>query len=195
MKRTPLLMAAVLVMAACESEPEPDQPIDEIVVPGAAQDTVPGAGLDVVTVELHDTAGESVGTARLTQQGEGVEIAIHVMGLQPGEHGFHVHETGSCEPPDFSSAGGHFAPAGNQHGTENPQGPHAGDLPNLTVAANGMADTTFVHTNISLRRDAPNSLLREGGAALVVHEGPDDYRTDPSGDSGARVACGVIQLR
>lgn len=193
MKRTSLIMAAILVAAACESQPDVDDMPAEI--PEAQQGTAPGAPIDNVTVPLHDPAGTEVGAARLTQQGEGVEIAVRVSGLAPGMHGFHVHETGQCEPPDFSSAGGHFAPEGRQHGMENAQGPHAGDMPNIRAGDDGTADTTFVHAGISMRANDANSIFREGGTAIVVHEGPDDYRTDPSGDAGSRAACGVIGLR
>lgn len=193
MKLTPLLVTVALVTAACETDAETDMPIDDAATDAAAPASA--AAAEMVSVELLDADGQSVGTAELTQQEGGVQIAIHVMGLAAGEHGFHVHETGSCTAPDFTSAGGHFAPDGRQHGTENPDGPHAGDMPNLVVAENGMADTTFVHDGITLRTGEPNSVFRDGGTALVIHEGADDYRTDPSGDAGSRIACGVIELR
>lgn len=192
MKLTPLLVAVALATVACGTDTDTDMPIDDAAAPAPATDAATG---EMVPVELLDADGQSVGTAEVTQQGDGVQIAIHVMGLSAGEHGFHVHETGSCIAPDFTSAGGHFAPEGRQHGTENPDGPHAGDMPNLVVGENGMADTTFVHQGITLRTGEPHSVFRDGGTALVIHEGPDDYRTDPAGDAGSRIACGVIEAR
>lgn len=195
MKRVSFLTAAVLVLGACDSGA--DMPADDegMALPEAEAGVTPEAPIDEVTVDLLDGQGENVGVARLTQDGEGVQVAVRVTGLQPGEHGFHVHETGSCELPDFTSAGGHFSPLDRQHGTENPQGSHAGDMPNIRAGEDGTADTTFVYTGITMRADAETSIFREGGTALVVHEGPDDYMTDPSGDAGSRVACGVIELR
>jgi superoxide dismutase, Cu-Zn family len=192
------LKAAVIVLVAtvvaCEArDDQPPAPAEGVQDPAAASPGTQQAGAEQITVNLINADGGSAGNATLTQRDDGVEIAIHVMGIEPGLHGFHVHETGQCEPPAFTSAGGHFAPEGRQHGLENPEGPHAGDLPNLRAAENGMADTTFIAPGITLRAGEPTSLLRDGGTALVVHAGPDDMRTDPSGESGSRVACGVIQ--
>jgi superoxide dismutase, Cu-Zn family len=193
-----LLMTTVLAavgLAACErgdpgAEPgaapqDTTEPVDDHVPPMA-----PEGG---VTVTLIDAEGHHVGGARLEDVPEGVRLSIRIRGLSEGEHGLHFHETGQCDPPEFQSAGGHFAPHGGQHGFMNPQGPHAGDLPNIRANAEGVADTSFVSTTVRLSRDAPEGLLRPGGTALVVHAGPDDYRTDPAGDSGARVACGVVR--
>jgi Cu-Zn family superoxide dismutase len=111
--------------------------------------------------------------------------------LPPGTHGLHFHEVGMCQPPDFASAGGHFNPTGKKHGRLNPGGPHAGDLPNLVVAPSGEAGIDIVTKAVTLA-PGPTSLLGGKGTALVVHERADDEKTDPSGDSGARIACGVI---
>lgn len=143
------------------------------------------------TAELRNANGQAVARATLTQEASGVRIAIQARGLPPGRHGFHIHETGRCDPPDFTSAGGHFNPEGRQHGTQNPQGPHAGDLPNLDVTQDSTASATVTATRVTLAAGA-NSLLKLGGTALVIHADPDDERTDPTGNSGGRIACGVI---
>jgi superoxide dismutase, Cu-Zn family len=143
------------------------------------------------TVELRNAAGERVGTARLTQEENGVRLVVEVGGLTPGRRGLHFHETGRCDPPDFQSAGGHFRPGGREHGMENPRGPHAGDLPNLVVGSDGSGRLETLNPHVSLRR-GPGWLLDADGTALVLHVGADDYRTDPAGNSGDRVACAVI---
>ena len=154
-----------------------------------------GAIANSQTVTLRDAAGRTVGTAVLTPATEGVQVVLSVNGLPPGAHGVHVHQTGLCEPPDFTSAGGHFNPADRQHGFENPAGSHAGDLPNMTVDANGRGSLSAVARGATLEGSGANSLRKPGGTALVVHATADDYRTDPSGNSGARIACGVIAAR
>ena len=116
----------------------------------------------------------------------------HFSKLPPGTHAIHVHNVGTCTAPDFTSAGPHFNPGGKQHGTSNPNGPHAGDLPNFEVDAKGVGDVSFAVPDMTLR-DGPNSLFHAGGTALVIHAAPDDNKTDPSGNAGARIACGVIE--
>ncbi len=146
------------------------------------------------SADLRDASGKTVGTARLTEAepGGGPRLELEVRGLPPGEHGVHIHETGTCEPPDFESAGGHYNPESRQHGDENPAGPHAGDLPNMTVSADGSGTLEETVERVTLS-DGPHSLFDDDGSTLVVHAGPDDYRTDPAGNSGDRVACGVIR--
>jgi Cu-Zn family superoxide dismutase len=122
----------------------------------------------------------------------GAYLGLSVGGLTPGLHGVHVHELPSCTAPDFESAGPHFNPAGREHGLENPSGPHAGDLPNIRVEKDGSADTTFRIDSTLLTSDS-SSFLRDEGSSIVIHAGADDQRTQPSGASGARVACGVIR--
>jgi Cu-Zn family superoxide dismutase len=140
---------------------------------------------------LKDKDGKQVGVATLIQTPQGVRIAVTGQRLPPGPKGLHIHEVGRCEPPDFASAGGHFNPTRKKHGRENPEGPHAGDLPNLDVAPSGEGGVDIT-TNAVTLGPGPNSLLGDRGTALVVHAGPDDYKTDPAGNSGARIACGVI---
>jgi superoxide dismutase, Cu-Zn family len=147
---------------------------------------------DTRTVTLRDGAGRTVGTALLAPERGGVRVVLSTSGIPPGAHGVHIHERGLCEGPDFASAGGHFNPTGRQHGTDNPDGPHGGDLPNLEVDAEGRGALSALAPGLRLRGTGPTSLLRGGGTALVVHASADDHRTDPSGASGARIACGVI---
>lgn len=144
-----------------------------------------------VNVDLKDAQGKTVGTAVLKQQPDGVDVNVKVSGpgIQAGEHGVHFHDKGECNPPDFASAGSHFNPASKSHGLENPQGPHSGDMPNMTVDAKG-GNLHTKNTLISLKAGDKNSVM---GKAIVVHAGKDDQKTDPSGASGARVACGVIK--
>ena len=137
---------------------------------------------------LLNATGQSIGTVRAWQTAGGVSFRISASGLPHGLHGVHVHAVGRCDPPDFKSAGAHWNPVGRQHGMNNPAGPHAGDLPNVEVAANGVLTATLTLPNASM-----TSLLDADGAALVVHASADDYKTDPSGNSGARIACAVIQ--
>lgn len=144
-----------------------------------------------VTVKLQNGQGKSVGTATLTQTTKGVSIKLNVHDLTPGDHAIHVHQTAKCEGPDFKSAGGHFNPDNKHHGLENPEGPHAGDIPNFTVDANGKSTATVVAPNVTLA-DGPHSVFTGGGTALVIHAKPDDNKTDPAGNSGDRVTCGVI---
>lgn len=144
------------------------------------------------TAVLVDRAGEQVGTAKLTEEAHGVRIVVSVDGLPAGRHGFHVHEAGHCDPPDFTSAGGHFAPDGRSHGMENPAGPHAGDLPNVRVGADGRGSGEVLNPRLTLE-GSNGSLLQAEGTSLVIHEQEDDYYTDPSGDSGDRIACGVVR--
>ena len=139
--------------------------------------------------------GRQVGQVRAWQTAGGVSFRITAAGLPHGVHGLHVHAIGRCDPPDFASAGGHWNPLARKHGMNNPQGPHAGDLPNVSVAANGVLSESVTLSGASLTAPAgtPGALLDADGAALVLHAGPDDYATDPSGNSGARIACAVIR--
>ena len=189
-----LAAAAVLVMAACAG-----QDADDTAAGDAAVDSTPavveragttGAAGDTIAVDFIDREGANAGGARLVRVDGGIEIAVRVTGLTLGEHGFHVHQVGECAAPGFESAGAHFSPEPKQHGLQNPQGPHAGDLPNLRADAGGVADTIFTVDRMAF--GGASSLTQPNGLALVVHADADDYRTDPSGNAGDRVACGVI---
>jgi Cu-Zn family superoxide dismutase len=144
---------------------------------------------------LVNASGQTVGSIRAWQTAGGVTFRVEASSLAHGVHGIHVHSVGRCDPPDFASAGPHWNPGAKKHGLSNPAGPHAGDLPNVEVAANGALDTmvTLAGASLTASAGAPGALLDSDGAALVIHAQADDNVTDPSGNSGARVACAVIQ--
>ena len=145
-----------------------------------------------VTVELKGPKGDAVGIIHIKPAKVGVSLHLRVHGLAPGEHAIHFHQTPKCEGPDFKSAGGHFNPDHKEHGLENPKGSHAGDMPNFTVDAKGNAKTTVMNKVVNLLPDDPHSLISNGGTAVVIHAKADDMKSDPAGNAGPRVACGVI---
>jgi Cu-Zn family superoxide dismutase len=140
--------------------------------------------------EIRDPSGRTVAVATATRAVDRLRVRVEATGLAPGSYGAHVHAVGRCDPPGFESAGPHWNPTARQHGSQNPQGPHLGDLPNLLVGANG--EGSFEFTIAVGRLAGANRMMDEDGAALVIHANPDDYRTDPSGNSSARIACGVF---
>lgn len=174
------IIALSVALSACSYMPElPEIPYVNPPSPAAV-------------ASLTDVSGRPAGQAVLVQQGGGVRILVDVTGLAPGNKAVHIHEVGQCTGPSFNSAGRHFNPTQAEHGTANPRGPHAGDLPDLTVDASGRGHLEVTVTRVTLLKKGPASLLDEDGSAIVVHERPDDGRTDPDGGSGARIACGVL---
>jgi len=178
--RRPLMIASMAVtvaLAAC-SAPHPDRVSN---IPPAV----------TVTVQLLGPNGELHGTATLAQTGADTRVRAQVSGLSPGVYAIHLHSVGQCSGPDFKSAGGHFNPTAHQHGMNNPAGPHMGDLPNISVGDDGQGSMDAAIAGLQIK--GGSAPLRDSdGAAVVLHAGPDDYKTDPSGNSGARIACGVI---
>ena len=170
---------AMLLLAAC-SKGGQEAGVNQ------AEAKVPGPA------ELKTPDGGNAGMVTLSEDAKGVTVKVEVAGLQPGPHGLHLHAVGRCEGPKFESAGPHWNPTGRLHGSQNPQGPHLGDIPNLVVGADGRGSVEYVIPGARLE-DGDRRLLDADGAALVIHATADDYRTDPSGNSGARIACGVLR--
>ncbi|MGB9132901.1 MAG: superoxide dismutase family protein [Methanosarcina sp.] len=144
---------------------------------------------------MKDAKGNTVGLAAFTEDSSGlVHINVNASGLTPGLHGIHIHDKGNCTEPSFTSAGGHYNPLGKEHGLKNPNGPHAGDLPNLEVGKDGGGHMN-VTTDLVTLSDGPTTLFTANGTSLVIHDGSDDQMTNPSGNSGSRIICGIIEKK
>jgi Cu-Zn family superoxide dismutase len=150
------------------------------------------ASAQTAEAALKSADGKDVGGVQLTQTPTGVLLKASVEGLPPGEHAFHVHAVGKCDPP-FDSAGGHFNPDGKKHGLMAPEGHHAGDMPNLHIPQSGELVVEVLNPAVTLEQGKPNSVFGPNGTAIVIHAGVDDYKTDPTGNAGGRIACGVIK--
>lgn len=187
--RAPLTLCALAVLAACAGD-DPDADLD-MTADTVAVTTEPVAAVNAV---MRDTLGNDLGTLTLQEEGGAIVIRGTLSSLSPGEHGIHIHTTGACEPT-FEAAGGHWNPTGAGHGTQGTNGPHFGDLGNLTVGPDGAATVSLTAPggNLGVATADSMSLMDADGAAIVIHAGADDQMTDPSGNSGARVACGVVQ--
>lgn len=173
-----VLISVILVVAGC----------------GKAKQKVPVSGeqMEAIVSPLVNTEGKEIGQVTMVQEKEGVLINVQADNLPPGTHGIHIHETGVCTPPDFTSSGAHFNPTGKEHGFDNPKGFHLGDLPNIEVDDDGKVAMELMNAEITLKKGQETSILDKDGSAIVIHEKADDYKTDPAGDSGARIACAAF---
>lgn len=178
----------LLLLAACAGDDAGDA--------AALADTTAGATLAAtpprVTATMRDLAGRELGTLSLAQAGDAIAVSGHLTGLAPGEHAIHLHATGRCEGPDFKSAGTHWNPTGVDHGSESATGPHFGDLRNISTDADSMAMVQDTTPGGTLSGTGAEALLDADGAAVIIHSGSDDYRSQPSGNAGTPVACGVV---
>lgn len=174
--------ASALALAACNT-----QPAENTAAANDSAATNETIAAPSARAEMAVADGSSAGVATITQDGTGLKVSFMSQRLPIGPHAVHIHTTGKCDGPGFESAGAHWNPENKQHGTENPQGSHKGDLPNVTVAGNGTGSILYTVPNATLA-----GLLDADGAALVVHADPDDNVTDPTGNAGGRIACGVI---
>ena len=156
--------------------------------PAGAADT----GKVEAMAKMADAKGGEVGSVMLQQTPQGVLLSLDLSNLPPGPHAFHIHTAGKCEPPEFKSAGGHFNPTGAHHGFESDKGAHAGDLPNIYVPESGAIRAEYLAKGVTLDEGKETSLFDADGSAIVIHAKADDYKTDPAGDAGGRIACGVI---
>ncbi|WP_164217015.1 superoxide dismutase family protein [Virgibacillus sp. YIM 98842] len=214
MKRWLLILFVIMfaaILAACGANNEDEEDIDENTETeedaasendeqgnqdeaGSTDEEMPdnAAAEEEVLVSMEDAEGNVVATATLTEGDEGVNILLDAEGLPAGTKGFHIHENAECEAPDFESAGGHYNPTDANHGFDDPDGPHAGDLPNIEIQEDGTASEEVTADMVTLDREGENSLYADGGTALVIHSDADDYVSQPAGDAGNRIACGVI---
>lgn len=177
-----IVTAAAALLGACAATVDPSA-TDQ---PAAEKSATPFAQADII-----NASGQSAGSATVTSSGDSFNLKLKVSGLAPGEHGMHLHMVGACDVPNFTSAGSHLNPHSKQHGRDNPQGSHLGDLPNINVGADGTA--TFSVPLDAPRAELEQYLMDADGTAIVVHATADDYRTDPTGNSGGRIACGVLK--
>ncbi|RPJ94485.1 superoxide dismutase family protein [Rummeliibacillus sp. TYF005] len=182
MKKILLIIATISLIAGCSASKEDSE-----------MKAVNGEKSVTAKADFINSEGKDIGTANLTQTDQGVKIDLKLKDLSPGTHGIHIHEVGICEKPKFESAGAHFNPTQKQHGYNNPKGYHLGDLPNIQVEEDGTVDVEFTTKDFTIEKGAEHSLFDDNGSAFIIHADKDDYITDPSGNSGDRIACGVIK--
>lgn len=192
MKRAHWLISGLsaVAVAACATDGGAD-------AVGASGDPGPPAAVSTIgpprlSAELRDAEGRVRATATAESSGDSLRVRVEAVGMSPGSYGAHLHNAGRCDAPGFTTAGPHWNPTDQQHGKDNPAGMHKGDLPNLTVGPDGRGSFEYTIPNAGLSGMLPNRLIDADGAAVVIHEKADDFRTDPSGNSGARIACGVL---
>lgn len=178
-----LLLGGSIALSACATSREAP---DALAQPEAAEPIERSA-------DLHDRSGAVRARASVEQSGDSIRVRVEAVALAAGAYGAHLHTTGRCDPPSFNSAGPHWNPTSRKHGKDNSQGMHKGDLPNLLVGTDGRGSFEYTVPNATLSGRGPNLVLDPDGAAVVVHAAADDFRTDPSGNSGDRIACGVIR--
>ncbi len=181
---------SALAIAACAT----DGGADDVV---AADDPGPPAAVSTIgpprlTADLRDSQGRVRARATAETSGDSLRVRVEAVGMSPGSYGAHLHTTGRCDPPGFTTAGPHWNPTDQKHGKDNPAGMHKGDLPNLLVGTDGRGSFEYTIPNAGLSGMLPNRLIDADGASVVIHEKADDFRTDPSGNSGGRIACGVL---
>lgn len=181
---------ACLFLQGCQDDKQPQVNMedieDELSVEVSQEDS------SYLTVELKNSDGIQVGEAVLSESDQGVKITTEAENITPGLHGYHIHEYGVCEGPTFETAGGHFNPDDKKHGFDHEDGPHAGDLPNLTIQDDGTVKDEYVNDRVTLKKGVENSLRGTHGSTLIIHAEADDYISQPAGDAGDRVVCGVI---
>ncbi|BDC55187.1 superoxide dismutase family protein [Bacillus altitudinis] len=179
-----IMICLIFTASACHAPPkkETTEETREVASPKQAP----------VTTSLINESGQKIGSIEIRESSEnGLDLHVKAKGLPPGPHGFHIHETGICETPDFETAGAHFNPTHREHGFDNPKGHHAGDMPNLEVGADGQIDVVVNVPDVTLK-GGPNQLIDQNGRSFIIHAEADDYLSNPSGNSGKRIACGAI---
>jgi Cu-Zn family superoxide dismutase len=192
MKSSILAFFLSVLLLACNGADQAGDPLEDDTMSALDSLAPSSAAVDSARADVVDASGVGIGAVILTESGDGVSLNGALIGLPPGEHGFHIHRTGSCEPPISESAGSHYAPGDNPHGFDASGGPHAGDMRNLVVADDSTATVDQTNDRVTLE-GGDAELLDDDGSALVIHAGPDDYSSQPSGGSGDPIACGVIE--
>lgn len=182
---------SALALAACATESGADDEVAAAGDPGPPT-AVSTIGPPRLAADLRDAQGRTRARATAETSGDSLRVRVEAVGMSAGAYGAHLHISGRCEGPGFESAGPHWNPTGQMHGKDNPKGMHLGDLPNLLVGTDGRGSFEYTIPNAQLSGMLPTALIDGDGASVVIHASPDDFRTDPSGKSGARIACGVL---